>query len=338
MAKKEITMAATIRNIADHLRETAANAGQPSTIGRGAFVRCFEKNHYANCLEKRESSALFSTFDPHRSNTTRYVGLIACLVTLDNATHSATDKLAALWDAHEEYGDDLKPIENALAVFCTCCSSDADRVAIEKHFKEAFRPACYQLALRSGSDAARPSTASKLVAGGAPPSLFIESSPNHRRLSTPGNQRRSTLDSAGDPGSRRPETATTASRRASFSSPTAVSREGFGVADDQVVVTEVRDLPPRPQSAFTVTRPGSRQRVAVRTQFNIADDALTRKLFLELLPRCPALVDEFDRQLSQRLIECFERDPRVTPSEEDIEPAEEQKKKDFSWILGKSGR
>lgn len=75
--------------------------------------------------------------------------------------------------------------------------------------------------------------------------------------------------------------------------------------------------------------------MAVRTQFNITDDVLTRKMFVELLPQCPALVEEFDRQLSQRLIECFERDPRVTPSQED-EPAEEQKKQDFSWILKKS--
>ena len=250
MAKKEITMYATIRNIADHLRETATNAGQPSTIVRGAFVRCFEKNHYANCLEKRDSSALFSTFDPHRSNTARFADLIACLVVLDNATQPAVEKLASLWDVHEEYSDDRKPIENALAAFCTCCSSDPDRVAIEKLFKETFRPACYQLSLRTagGGMAGRPSTASKLVAGGAPLSLFIDSSPNKRRLGTPGNnQRRVTLESADDHAARRPETVTaTASRRPSLTSPAVTAgREGFGIAEDLVVtVTEVRDEPP----------------------------------------------------------------------------------------------
>ena len=65
-SKKDITMGGAIRHIAEHLREAGASLGLPTQLRRGDFVRVFERNQYTSCLERQESSILFSTFDPHR--------------------------------------------------------------------------------------------------------------------------------------------------------------------------------------------------------------------------------------------------------------------------------
>ena len=59
-------MGGAIRHIAEHLRECGASLGLPTQLRRGDFVRVFERNQYTSCLERQESSILFSTFDPHR--------------------------------------------------------------------------------------------------------------------------------------------------------------------------------------------------------------------------------------------------------------------------------
>ena len=327
-SKKESTMAVAIVQIGDHLREVATSAGAPTQLKRGDFVRCFERNQYTNCLEKQEASILFSTFDPHRKNVIRYVDLLACFAVLDCTTQSAIEKLATLWEIHEAFGDDNSPMDIALAVFCSCSYSDTDRGAVEKLFKESFRPACYQHSLQA-VEVARPATASKLLLGGAPrpTGFYVESvgSPKPRP------------STAGHPG------AFHRSLSGQLASPTRTAslRLGEGIAESQHGTGGGIPSPARAATAFNVTRPGTRQKVAVRSAFNISDDYLTKDTFVVITTQCWALVETFDKQLSQRLIDCYGRDARLTPLDEDatsVPGSDAEKKVDFSWILGMKGK
>ena len=330
-SKKDTTMSAAIRHIADHLREAGIATGTPTMLRRGDFVRCFEKNPFTDCFEKQEASILFSTFDPHRKNTARFVDLVACFAVLDCPSQSAAEKLGTLWEIHDTYGDDQPPMENALSVLAACCCSDADRGAIEKLFKEQFRPACYKHSLRADTTlAVRPAT-SKLMLGGSPPgtSIYVggRSSPSSTR---------------GDGGALVARPGTTAGPRGSLSSSSARSSptagllpgidEGASTGDDTASVA----TPQRASTAFNVTRGPSRQKVAVRSPFNIGDSWLNRDTFLETMHLCPALLELFNTQLSERLMACYGgQDPRVTPLDDDdsIPGSEPGRKKDFSWIF-----
>jgi hypothetical protein len=327
-SKKEASASSWIVQIGDHLREAATSAGAPTQLKRGDFVRCFERNQYTSCLEKQESSILFSTFDPHRKNFTRYVELIACFAVLDNATQPATDKLTTLWELHEAYGDDNSPMDIALAVFCACCTSDADRVTIEKLFKELFRPACYTHSLRSTE--VRPTT-SKLLLGGAP-GFYLSRPGSPQRPGTSGQLTRSRSAGRAGRGERGPQ---------SLSSPTRSSSPLLlldGITESDNFTDAGVSSPVRASTAFNVTRPGTRQKVAVRSAFNISDEYLTKHTFVEIITLCGGLVDAFDSQLSHRLIDCYGRDARLTPLDEDassVPGSDAGKKKDFSWILSR---
>ena len=107
----------------------------------------------------------------HFPTQARFVDLISCLTVLDNAAQPALEKLSMLWEIYDTYGDDTPPMDNALAVLCACCNTDNDRLAIEKLFKEHFRPACYKRTLQADTGLQiRPiaSSSSKLLMGGSP--------------------------------------------------------------------------------------------------------------------------------------------------------------------------
>ena len=90
----------------------------------------------------------------------------------------------------------------------------------------------------------------------------------------------------------------------------------------------------RAATAFNVTRPGTQQRTAVRAAYNITTDYLSRETFLEVLQQCPALVELFNTQFSERLVDCYGSDPRVISDDNDSQPSGGEQNKDFTWILG----
>jgi hypothetical protein len=51
--------------------------------------------------------------------------------------------------------------------------------------------------------------------------------------------------------------------------------------------------------------------------------------FLIIIKQCPNLLKAFEEQLSNRLIYCYGKDPRVETEAQE----EEEVVKDFSWIL-----
>eukprot|EP01041_Mallomonas_annulata_P008464 gene8464-17445_t len=57
----------------------------------------------------------------------------------------------------------------------------------------------------------------------------------------------------------------------------------------------------------------------VQTAFNICDSFLDADMFVEVLEQCPEVVDEFDFQLSGRLVECFGTDSRIVDDSKDTD-------------------
>ena len=57
---------------------------------------------------------------------------------------------------------------------------------------------------------------------------------------------------------------------------------------------------------------------------------------MEVLQQCPALVELFNTQLSERLVDCYGSDPRITSDDDDTLPSGSEQNKDFTWILSNS--
>lgn len=343
-AKKDTTMAVGIIQIADHLREVATAAGMPTQLKRVDFVRCFERDQYASCLEKQEASILFSTFDPHRKNVARYVELIACYTLLDCPGHTGLEKLSTLWEVYDRYGDDTPPLDNALAVLCSACSGDSDRLAVEKLFKELFRPACYKRSLRAVGGW-RPSTSapSKLLLGGSPMFMGLPGSGGGNGGGGGGGSGGGSSVGSGGSGfsgagsspqfAHRPVTSNRSPQSRSASGPSRSPLLLGGIEEDSSQGTPTRAA----TAGFNVTRSGSK--MSVRAAYNIGSEYLAKETFLEVMQMCPALVELFDTQLSSRLVDCYGRDTRITPLTADDESEhEDEKKKDFAWILTRSSK
>jgi hypothetical protein len=72
-----------------------------------------------------------------------------------------------------------------------------------------------------------------------------------------------------------------------------------------------------------------KKHLLIRPVYNIYDTHFDDALFRRLMSLCPQLVTEFNRQLTQRLVLCYGKDPRDLT--EDI--SDQHSEKDFSWIL-----
>lgn len=72
-----------------------------------------------------------------------------------------------------------------------------------------------------------------------------------------------------------------------------------------------------------------KKHLLIRPVYNIYDTHFDDNLFRRLMNLCPQLVAEFNRQLTQRLILCYGKDPRELTEE----IADNHSEKDFSWIL-----
>lgn len=73
-----------------------------------------------------------------------------------------------------------------------------------------------------------------------------------------------------------------------------------------------------------------KKHLLIRPVYNIYDAHFDDNLFRKLLNLCPQIVTEFNRQLTQRLVLCYGKDPRDLPEEITDNTHSE---KDFSWIL-----
>ena len=240
------------------------------------------------------------------------VDIIAAFTILDNPLESTTEKLSRVWHLHDQCAsvDGSSPLDIALSTLKSCCNSESSRGAVEKDFKQHFRPTCYSVSLRanqgpsplsnnfkSGDDYTRNSnllesqmmSPSRGVDAGYRPMTSLGSHRTDHSLMGQLRSRASTADSTMEGPSRRTSGASSWKSRGMASvHPYSISESFLGDFDS----------------------------------------------FIVILIKCPSALYLFETQLSDRLAQCYGRDDRLPPQKtSDDKVVVDDADKDFSWIL-----
>jgi hypothetical protein len=77
----------------------------------------------------------------------RYVEILMMFAVLDRPEDSLFQKLQTLWQFATLYGSDRSLFDIARDVLSVCAASLKDIQLIEKHFKEEFKPRCFEYAV-----------------------------------------------------------------------------------------------------------------------------------------------------------------------------------------------
>mmetsp|Transcript_21521 Transcript_21521/g.31264 ORF Transcript_21521/g.31264 Transcript_21521/m.31264 type:complete len:668 (-) Transcript_21521:206-2209(-) len=89
--------------------------------------------------------------------------------------------------------------------------------------------------------------------------------------------------------------------------------------------------PPMKSNPLNDVVKNKKKHLVVRPVYNIYDAQFDLNMFSRLLEECPEVVEAFNRQLTQRLIQCYGKDPR--DASEEVADQTTTTDKDFSWIL-----
>lgn len=274
--KRDMSMTLAIRDVGNALRREGILAGTPTSLTRKQFLDCLTKYKYFETLEVRSLSGVYSSLDPLKRNSVRFIELLDGMALIDLHLDKPAEKLGCIWNLHSDYGDDEPPFDVALAVLCSANYNDVDRRSIEKMYKDQFRPTCFKVALSVDTR----DSSSMLTSLAA--------------LAQKGRKDEAADGSVTSPGASRPPTS------------------GSGTGRSQMY----------------------RNKSASGHPFNICDKFFCRETFVSAVERCPALLENFDQQLSFLLVQFYGKDARYVV-EADVSVAAEEK--DFSWILSRKG-
>jgi hypothetical protein len=305
--KRDTTMAMVIPDIAVTLIEHAAAAGMVTHLRRSDFMNSMRRIKFCNTLTSQQVSLLFNAFDPLKKNSIRFGDIISSWIVLDSPLDSAMDKLTQLWTLHAKLGHGLSSLDVSLCILTSCCSSTENKQAIEKLFKEQFRPKCYSMSLRDLSTNPNQRTTMS-------PSNFSSSpllSPSFRTL--PGQRSTSTIETFHDTeqnntNSFNPRASTASNPRR----PTALNTRALSASSFNGKLSSQNSFAP----------------------YSISDKFLVSpESFIEILKQCPGMLVLFNKQLSERMIECYGIDQRLEKKVIEKPPIIEDVDKDYSWIL-----
>lgn len=294
--KREQTSEQAILDFAETLRKEAFSHGQKAALLRAHFIKAMSATEVFEHLLPKQMSLLFSVFDPLKKSMILFVDVIAAFCVLDTPQKYKDDEISLLldlWKLYDYYGDDQQPSVVVEAVLCTCCGSTEDHKEIQRLFKETLRPALYRLAIKG--DTASGDDKKKKT--------------NHEKVNPLAQSVHLHLEEHQKTHPKPPNPNGNAGRKSGI---------GNGVAHDNPLM-----------QAGDVNR--KKKHLIIRPVYNIYDAQFDVDMFKRLLLACPEIVAVFNRHLTQRLVQCYGKDPReVTEEVNDI-----ASEKDFSWILGK---
>ena len=239
-----------------------------------------------------------------------FIDVITAFTILDNPMDSTIMKLSRVWHLHDHCGDGLSSLDTALATLSSCCISEVSRRAVEKTFKQHFRPMCYSMSLR----AQQPSFPLSNICKSEDDSTRSSGYPEYFSTSTP-----KVADVL-----YRPTTSLESYRRDHHIKDQQRSRAS--TADASLVGSGNR--------AGSIS-PWMSHGVASVHPYSICESFLTGSdTFLDILLKCPSVLQLFETQLSDRIAQCYGRDERYPPLKTAIDKVIAQDAdKDFSWIL-----
>src|SRR5690349_9659844 len=93
----------------------------PTQLNKGQFMRTLDSFALLRLMTVKQRNWLFAVFDGAKHNAIRFVEMIATMGVLDKPYEPASAVLQWLWELYETYGRDHSPLENAQAIFLTCC-------------------------------------------------------------------------------------------------------------------------------------------------------------------------------------------------------------------------
>lgn len=332
--KREMMFSQYIHDMAAKLRAAAVMSGTPTMIKRSDFVKTMNKVKHFEDAPVKELSLLFSIFDILKKHTIRYVELLVGLYVFDNPKDAAIEKLASLYKIYEAYGSEIAPLDMCFNILCVCCATDDDRHDITTYFKSQFVQQAYRCSVLASED-----------------DLNIDindlSRTNIPRINvvSPSKQRQQQISRESSNHSSRLKSSKQFSDL--FTPPainTGFSSNEMNTTHDDISVHshtsekhEQLDLVDmiRPKTGLPLPTTGNNQikhsDAAVQSTFNIVDSTMNIQMFVHVLCQCPELVNTFDRQLEERLIQCYGKDVRHT--HESLDLGIDDENKDYSWII-----
>lgn len=310
--KRDVTMSIIIPDIAVSLIEQASAAGIVTHLRRVDFMNSMKRIRYCSTLTSQQVSLLFNAFDPLKKNSIRFGDIIANWTVLDCPLDSAVDKLIQLWELYDKLGYGQSPLDMSFTILTSCCSSAEEKQAIEKLFKEQFRPKCYNMSLRDVKSNQRTTLSSpKSTFGSASSTNLLTSMLNSSSVQTPLTGRRSLSSIQSYRDSAQIDNNSSNFRASTASNPIRSKQSNTG---------------------------GSTLTQNLLAPYSISDKFLTTsESFVEVLSQCPQILVLFDKQLGERMVQCYGLDIRREKKVMEKPPVVENVDKDYSWILeGKS--
>ncbi|CAE7657471.1 unnamed protein product [Symbiodinium microadriaticum] len=299
--KREQTSEQAILDFAEILRREAFSHGQKAALLRAHFIKAMSSTEVFEHLLPKQMSLLFSVFDPLKKSTILFVDVISAFYVLDAPLKYKDDEIALLldlWRLYDYYGDDQQPSVVVEAVLCTCCGSVEDHKEIQRLFKDSFRPALYRMAIKgtASSQEKQKRASEREKVNPLALSVALHLEAQEKAHPKPVNPNGATKGKQGD---------------------SRVGVQDANIANEMTAATR------------------KKKHLIIRPVYNIYDAQFDVNMFERLLLACPDIVAAFSQQLTQRLVQCYGKDPREV-NEEVVDTTSERK--DFSWILGGKGQ
>lgn len=287
--RRDQTIQQAILEFAEVLRKEALLHGNKSILLRSHFIHAILTTELFEHLNPKQISLLFSVYDPYKKSMVSFVHIVAAFTVL-NHTFKSRDSHAA-----------TQHILTLLTDLWRLYEIYGDEQQPMERVECIFTTCCgsiqdYQAMMKLIKENFRP----KLY------NLAIKKSQDIYCNNLPNLQENNEIAGGGAVGGRGSATAAPSSTPLPSNSNPKVNSQ-----NQQKISTE------------------KKKHLLIRPVYNIYDSHFDENLFRKLLGLCPEIVQEFNRQLTQRLVLCYGKDPRDLTEE----ILENQSEKDFSWIL-----
>jgi hypothetical protein len=315
--KKHQTMSDAIDKIASTLKQVAINNGSETSLNRLQFISTCSLISYFDGISEKQLSQLFSLFDPMKKNSIRFIEVLLPLIALDCPEAEPILKIQTLWRYINSYGLDRNIFDLCYDILTTCVGSIDDLTAIDKQFKEVFRPKAYDFAIQDRKSKDEIISISNQIKQ----MTNIYETPTVSR-GTNYNSHNNSSNASVNGGGDRLGTAGTDIHSQPPLSPKSSSGGGGKHEHENPFLNGTGN------SAGETSKKSS----YFEHQYNICEHYLNEDTLALILKECPDLLQLFDNQLSAKLRLCYGKDDRYKLEEENI-PSENL---DFTWIIKKA--
>ena len=301
----DISMITAIKIISSSLLNSATIIGSVAEMDRLAFMDLFCQIPFCTTLTTRKVSLLFNSFITTKRNHIDVVDLISILSILNHPLDTVLNKLVQLWYLYEKLcGCDEPRMDICLKVLKSCCVTDNERKDINKMFKLTFRSICYKMTLQFPK---------KNVTNQSPP-LDTLISPLYYNESKENNLSNEYLT---DLNELKLRTLLPNDHIQSSSSDEVCDlfhNNITTITDDIMTGRDARSSTSNTNTSHVHRRNQAGTKSKVQGHFSVysisEEFLVSPKDFIDILVQCPLLLSTFEKQLTERTIECYGKDDR----------------------------